>query len=314
VASENQNPSRTAADAESGAIKNISDTALWVAAFRALESKRKDALFNDRLADQLVGERGKKIALAMPFPKIMAWIMVVRTVAIDRLIQRALKKGVDTVINLGAGLDTRPYRMDLPVNLNWIEIDFPNIIDLKNHELAGQNPQCHLRRIALDLSDRDLRKRVFQELGKTAKNVLLMTEGVILYLTNTQAAELAEDLHAETSFKFWIQDYRHGGYARSVPTRMKKRLKATPFLFAVENWFDYFAGLGWQMDEDINSFDLAEEISRPFPEFFKWLPLNWLIPKSKLRHLREASGYALFKKVDVSTFKAEATVPGTGRK
>src|SRR5690606_19356298 len=95
-------------------IADVSDTALWVAAFRALESERPAALFQDLLAATLSGERGRAIARAMPYPKILAWMMAVRTVAIDRLIFEAVDAGVDTVVNIGAGLDTRPYRLELP--------------------------------------------------------------------------------------------------------------------------------------------------------------------------------------------------------
>jgi len=51
-------------------------------------------------------------------PEAMAFAMVVRTCAIDRLILMAIEKGIDTVINLGAGLDTRPYRMQLRQDCN----------------------------------------------------------------------------------------------------------------------------------------------------------------------------------------------------
>lgn len=43
-------------------IKDVSDTALWVAYYRAKESERTDALFRDPLARKLIGERGQKIA------------------------------------------------------------------------------------------------------------------------------------------------------------------------------------------------------------------------------------------------------------
>ena len=49
------------------------------------------------------------------------WMTVVRTVVIDRYLQEAIARGVDTVVNLGAGLDTRPYRMTLPASLSWVE-------------------------------------------------------------------------------------------------------------------------------------------------------------------------------------------------
>ena len=49
------------------------------------------------------------------------WMTVVRTVVIDRYLQEAIARGVDTVVNLGACLDTRPYRMTLPASLSWVE-------------------------------------------------------------------------------------------------------------------------------------------------------------------------------------------------
>src|SRR5690348_3422212 len=113
-------------------IRDVSDTALWVAAYRARESARPDAAFHDPLAEVLMGERGKAIGESMPGSTLMEWVMVLRTLAIDRLITNAIKAGADMVVNLGAGLDTRPYRLDIPSSLTWIEVDFPNIIALKN--------------------------------------------------------------------------------------------------------------------------------------------------------------------------------------
>ena len=72
--------------------------------------------------------------------------MVIRTVIIDDLIKRAIAKGVDTIINLGAGLDTRPYRMDLPRSLRWIEVDYFHVIALKETRLAEETPRCRLER------------------------------------------------------------------------------------------------------------------------------------------------------------------------
>ena len=54
--------------------------------------------------------------------------------------------------NLAAGLDARPYRMDLPPSMQWMEIDFPEIISYKQEILSADQPRCHLERVALDLS------------------------------------------------------------------------------------------------------------------------------------------------------------------
>ena len=54
-------------------INNVSDTALWIAAFRALESERPDAAFKDTLARKLAGEKGFQIVEATAIKKYMAF-------------------------------------------------------------------------------------------------------------------------------------------------------------------------------------------------------------------------------------------------
>ena len=107
-----------------GSIEHVIDTAFWVASDRALEGERPDALFRDPLAAVLAGEKGRRIAESMPNRRAMTFVMALRTTAIDRLIASAIERGADTVLNLGAGLDTRPYRLQLPASLRWVEADF----------------------------------------------------------------------------------------------------------------------------------------------------------------------------------------------
>src|SRR5438270_12077955 len=109
-------------------IENISDTARWVAVYRAWESRRKDAVFRDPFAERLAGEKGEEIVRKLPRGKSIAWSLIVRTVVLDDFVKRAVAElGVDTVVNLAAGLDARPYRLDLPPALQWIEVDLPEI-------------------------------------------------------------------------------------------------------------------------------------------------------------------------------------------
>src|SRR5256885_9231682 len=105
------------------AIENISDTARWVAAFRAGETERPDALFHDPFARRLAGERGYELARKLRGGQMVALAMAVRTRVIDEMLTEAIAAGADTVVNLAAGLDTRPYRMELPRALKWIEAD-----------------------------------------------------------------------------------------------------------------------------------------------------------------------------------------------
>src|SRR5437868_5546850 len=117
-------------------ISNVSDTARWVAVYRAWESARPDALFKDPLADRLAGERGRAIAAAAPRQTRSGWPIIARTKLIDDLVATSIREGCDRVLNLAAGLDTRPYRLELPATIEWIEADLPAMIDEKERLLA----------------------------------------------------------------------------------------------------------------------------------------------------------------------------------
>src|SRR4051812_41838491 len=142
-------------------IEHVSDTALWVATYRAVESERSDALFRDPLAAQLVGERGRRIAAGLKEGGVVQGAAVISTGVNDAIISEAIAEGVDTVLNLGAGLDTRPYRMPLPRALRWVEVDYPHLQEFKTEGLGEAQPQCVLERVSLDLADRGAREELF---------------------------------------------------------------------------------------------------------------------------------------------------------
>jgi O-methyltransferase involved in polyketide biosynthesis len=94
-------------------VRNISDTARWVACFRPRESQRPDALFHDPYAERLAGELGFEIANNLPEGNKHEWARMARTYPFDKSILNELQHGADLVVNLAAGLDARPYRMQL---------------------------------------------------------------------------------------------------------------------------------------------------------------------------------------------------------
>src|SRR4051812_47608294 len=77
-------------------IENVSDTARWVAVYRAMETARPDAHFRDPYAARLAGAQGEAIVDSMERGRQMAWAMIVRTASIDSLIVDAVRnKKVD---------------------------------------------------------------------------------------------------------------------------------------------------------------------------------------------------------------------------
>jgi methyltransferase (TIGR00027 family) len=280
---------------DDASIKHVSDTALWVATFRALEGQRADAAFDDPLASILAGDRGRAIARSMPRAPMVAWGMIIRTSAIDRLIIEAIRAGVNTVLNLGAGLDTRPYRMKLPATLRWIEVDFPNIVELKNSKLAGYEPVCKIERVGIDLLDRSSRHEVLARYG-TSVSTLVITEGLIPYLSIHDAAVLAGELHAAPSIRFWILDFDNAG-KRRLPRGWETKLKAAPFLFEVKDWFKFFEKYGWRSSTVITSFEQSVRIHRPYPLDFPFGLILRMLPLAMRQGILSLSGAVLMQNV-----------------
>jgi methyltransferase (TIGR00027 family) len=245
-------------------IQNVSDTAFMVATFRAMETERPDPLFRDPLADKLAGTRGREIVAQLHrSARFGEWFVTIRTLIIDDFIAKALAEGIDTIVNLGAGLDTRPYRMELPATLNWIEVDFPHMIEWKEARLADATPRCHLERVSLDLADVAKRRAFFADVAARSKNVFVLTEGVIPYLPVEAVAELADDIRSHDSFRFWVADYLSPEVRRYRQKMDKKmRMQNAPFLFDPGEYFGFFGSHGWNAREIRYVGDEAQKLKR----------------------------------------------------
>jgi methyltransferase (TIGR00027 family) len=244
-------------------IQHISDTALWVAVYRAEESERPDAVFVDPYARKLAGERGAEIANSIEFAKKNSWSFVARTWLLDECIQQHIADGLDMIINLACGLDTRAYRMNLPSSLAWVEVDFPAMIQYKEEMLAGQKPVCGLQRISLDLSNRPARQDFFKQMNATNKKTLIVSEGLIGYLTEEQAGELASDLSAQPNFRRWVFDMMSPGLLALAKKEMGNFLKGnTELKFAPQNGEAFFIRYGWQPLESKSLLKTAAGLNR----------------------------------------------------
>lgn len=277
-------------------LDDISDTAFWVAAYRAMESERSDALFHDPYAGMLTQERGHDFAKKVSGYRYVAWTVVMRTVVIDKMILTAIKEGVDTILNLGAGLDTRPYRLNLPKDLQWIEVDFPKMIAFKEKKLQRESPKCKLERVSLDLSKKELRQELFKDIAEKSGKVLVLTEGVILYLSENAVAELASDLLAQENFCYWVTEYHSKAMYQFFRSRKKnKEMKNTPFRFFPDHWLGFFHDNGWQEKEITYLVHEAAKRGRKFPSPFWARIMLRFLPKKKNKSFSRAMGFVLWE-------------------
>jgi len=280
-------------------IRDVSDTALWTAAYRADESDRPDALFHDPLARRLAGERGAEIARRVKTPAVRTAV-VLRTTVFDRMLIAAIReRGVDLVLNLAAGLDARPYRLDLPAGLRWVEVDMPDLIAYKVPLLDGETPRCTLERVPLDLSDRTARAALFCDVADRASSVLVITEGLLSYLEPDEVASLADDLHAQPALVEWLADVPGPqviGRVRNADDEFKEEGQARA-RFAPEEGTAFFEPHGWREAEFVDLFMEAPKLGRDSLLGRVLRLLMRLLPRDKRKGLERAIGVARLGRV-----------------
>jgi methyltransferase (TIGR00027 family) len=279
-------------------IQHVSDTAFLVAEARARESERPEALFRDPLARRLSGDKGQ--AIAASFHPMTAWTVVMRTLVIDAFVQQAVAAGFRTIVNLGAGLDTRPYRMDLPAQLHWIEVDYPDVVAYKERLLANETQHCRLTREGLDLSITEQRRALLARVAAASPRILVLTEGVIPYLTEDQVGALADDLNATPHVTGWILDYVSPESHAYRDRQVGNRLARAPFKFRPEDWYAFFAQHGWRVRDLHYLADESQRVGRrpPLPLMARLImkTLGRFAPPERRDAFRKFIGFAWMEK------------------
>jgi methyltransferase (TIGR00027 family) len=196
---------------EAHEISHVSDTALMTAACRALETERADGLIRDPFAARLAGDRGMAILRAIDRMEIMCFGIAMRSRYLDQLVlDTVVGEGISTVLSVGAGLDTRPWRLKLPAALRWIEVDFPAMLDYKDSVMEGTGAKCRRERLAADVNEASGRESLFAMAGDGP--ALMITEGLLMYLPAASIDALA----ANTAVSHWILDAVSAEVARRM--------------------------------------------------------------------------------------------------
>lgn len=281
-------------------IENISDTARWVAVYRAMETERPDALFRDPFAKQLAGEKGEQIVRTMKDGRSMAWAMIVRTQVFDEVIMAEIATdGIDLVLNLAAGLDARPWRLELPATLRWVDVDLPDILRYKLETLRDAKPKCRYEAVETDLTNDGARRSLFARLGAEANRVLVVTEGLLIYLSDAEVGALATDLHAQPSFARWVIDLANPRLLKMMTKSWGKALASgnAPFKFAPANGTTFFRDFGWEERAFYSMMEEAERLDREMKMMWLWKFIGRFYPERMREQFRRMSGIVVLERI-----------------
>jgi methyltransferase (TIGR00027 family) len=283
----------------SAGIEHISDTARWVAVYRAMETARPDAIFRDPYASLLAGERGTAIVDAMPHGRSRAWTMIVRTAVFDEILLELVRgRQADLVLNLAAGLDARPWRLALPPELRWVDVDLPDILHYKTEALGAERPACRYEAVPLDLRDEAKRRAMFAQLGATSSRAVVISEGLLIYLSPPEVGALARDLHEPPSFRWWIIDLASPRLLKMMMRDWGRRLEAgnAPFKFAPAEGPQFFRPFGWCEAQFRSTMEEAQRLRREMRMMWLWRRLMRLYPARLREELRRMGATVLLER------------------
>ena len=181
-------------------------------------------------------------------------------------------RGCTRVVNLAAGLDTRPYRLPLPASLTWLEADLPALVDEKERLLAGETPVCAVTRARVDLADAAARAAFLAGVAGDAQT-LVITEGLVQYLDDATVAALARDVAACAPVRWWIVDFISPG-ALAMIKRTRGHRAARMMGFAPRNGVAFFEAVGWRAREVRSIVREAVRLRRApwLMRAFAWVP------------------------------------------
>jgi methyltransferase (TIGR00027 family) len=185
-----------------GIAAGVGRTALMVAAARAMETHRPDSLARDEFAEHFVRSAAVSVDWpvrieharggdANPLWGRLGRYFGVRTRVLDDLVLASVGAGARQVVLLGAGLDTRAFRLDLPRGTVVYELDRPDVLAFKRAVLdgLGAKPIATARWIAMDLREDWASALLAAGFAPTAPTVWL-AEGLLLYLPATAERSL----------------------------------------------------------------------------------------------------------------------------
>jgi O-methyltransferase involved in polyketide biosynthesis len=157
---------------------------------RATQSQWKDPILRDPWAEEAM--RHIDYDMSKTLTGVSSWrmwraigctIIATRAATFDLLTTRFLADHPDaTVLHVGCGMDSRVFRVDPPATVDWFDVDYPDVIDLRRALFPGRNAY-HLIGAPLD----DLRWLDEVPRGRPG---LLIAEGVLHYLSESEVKAL----------------------------------------------------------------------------------------------------------------------------
>lgn len=251
-------------------------TALVVAAQRAAESRRSDALFHDPLAEALVERVGEDVAQQVPgreatgghgLTAAMGDFLPVRTCFFDRVVAEA---ATPQVVILAAGLDGRAWRLHRPAGTVVYEIDVPEVLVFRDAVAADLTPTVAHRSVGIDLRE-DWPAALTAAGFDPDVPTTWLAEGLLIYLP-ADATDLLLGRVGTLSAPGSVVavEYTDRDPSAAVAAQVGEDPAAEEFTELVDEGppsppADWLGARGWTVEQVTSVREQAEVVGRPVP-------------------------------------------------
>jgi O-methyltransferase involved in polyketide biosynthesis len=164
-------------------LAGVQKTLTPVLKAKALDNRLPDPILGDEYAERAMRRLDPDYDTRRFGTSQMGLAAVVRTKAHDDWARSFLADHPDAVVlHLGCGLDARVYRIDPPATVDWYDLDYPAVIELRRQFLP---PREHYTQIGSSVTDLTWLDRI-----PRGRPVLMIAEGLVPYLTETDVRRL----------------------------------------------------------------------------------------------------------------------------
>lgn len=213
------------------------------------------------------------------------WVnMACRKRFIDDKLKEALDD-IDTVVILGAGLDTRAYRLTRQVRIPVFEVDLPVNIAMKAktvRRVLGQ-PPLSVRLVALDFERDDLLTALAEHGYRTDYRAFFVCEGVTQYLTEGGVRRTLEGLRAAAPGSRLVFTYVHRDFidgsnrygTRTLYRNTRQRHQLWQFGLRPDEVAGFIADYGWRLVEQAGPDEFVQRYVEPTGRKLPASQLEW---------------------------------------
>ena len=272
-------------------MPSLSSTAYGAASLRAAENLLPEdkRLFNDPYSEKLLPPTYKFFVMIMRPPILWNLLMnmrekstpgvvggiLCRTVYIDDLLINAIKEGIETVVNLGAGADSRAFRIPGIENIQYFELDLPEVLKFKrlkiNKKLGGLPSNVSL--VPIDFSSQDLGEELKTAGYDLSLKTLFIWEGVTQYISkeaidNTLKYVARAPVGSNIVFTYVLESFINGSYVPDglnilYKTMLKKKNPLWLSGFDPAEMSEYLSKYSLSPIEDVGHEEYLERYIKP---------------------------------------------------